>query len=673
MYLKGEYKILLLALLSAVIYSLADTCLDDLFMRQGPVDGVFLHQAGSQHLLRLLLVITFFLSVGTIVASAYCRRRHAEQLLKESNQKLSGSEQQQSASNQQLRATEQQLRAANQQLSATEQQLRAANQQLSAANQQLRASEKALRTERDMAKQYLDLAAVIFVVIDSDQNVSLINKKGCEILECSEHEILGKNWFENFLPMDAVEATKQAFDSLMADKLEPVKHHENTIITKGNRIRIIAWHNAILRNDDGKITGTLSSGVDVTEKRASEERELLLKQRVVRAERLESLGILAGGVAHDLNNILTPMLALPDVILEDLTKMSAEIDIDTSQLCDDIRCIKTSGRTAADIIRDLLTLSRRGHYQLNPLYMNKLIESFQKSAAFNELKTAHPDILVDVILDPDPLAIIGSEAHLTQVLLNLIVNAYEAMPHGGHLIVSTSKRYVDKHRIRYEVLEEGEYVLLRVKDNGAGINSADQERIFEPFYTKKKMGYSSGTGLGLSVVYGVVKDHNGYIDLKTELGKGSEFIVYLPVTRDAVDDSEELITVPHGTESILVVDDIRQQRQLAERLLSRCGYTVETASNGHEAVDLFKKIKSGEKSGHFDMVLLDMIMADGFDGLDTYREIVKIYPSQKCIILSGFSETKRVRETLELGAGMFLSKPYTAEKLLTAVRKELDA
>jgi CheY-like chemotaxis protein len=215
-------------------------------------------------------------------------------------------------------------------------------------------------------------------------------------------------------------------------------------------------------------------------------------------------------------------------------------------------------------------------------------------------------------------------------------------------------------------MQEGDYVVVTVSDNGRGISAADIKKIFEPFYTKKVMG-RSGTGLGLAVVWGTVKDHDGYIDVQSEDGKGSTFTIYLPATREELtgDDQKTSPEEYMGKgETILVVDDLKEQREVATSMLTRLGYRVEAVSGGEEAIAYLKASKA-------DLIVLDMIMDPGMDGLETYRRVLAINPKQKAIIVSGFSETDRVKKAMELGAGTYVRKPYILENLGMAIRNEL--
>ena len=251
--------------------------------------------------------------------------------------------------------------------------------------------------------------------------------------------------------------------------------------------------------------------------------------------------------------------------------------------------------------------------------------------------------------------------------MNLVSNAAEAMTEGGKIMVSTESRYIDRPISGYDEVEEGDYVVLTVSDTGVGISPEDMGRIFEPFYTKKVMG-RSGTGLGMAVVWGTVKDHNGYIHVQSTEGKGTTFSLYFPVTRKAVTKDKALVSIDDYMgkgESILVVDDVEEQREIASKILKKLDYSVSTVSSGEEAVDYLK-------DNSVDLLILDMIMDPGIDGLETYKRIIELRPGQKALIVSGFSETKRVKKAQKLGAGAYVKKPFLLEKIGLAIRAELD-
>jgi len=395
---------------------------------------------------------------------------------------------------------------------------------------------------------------------------------------------------------------------------------------------------------------------DVTERFQAEKQRRQLQEKLEQAEKMEALGLLAGGVAHDLNNMLGPLVGYPELILMKLPEDSPI----RKQVCK----IADSARNASNVIQDLLALARRGRYEMEPVNLNKIITEYIESPAHIKKCTDKPNVECQFKPGKNVSNIQGSSPHLYKVVMNLIVNAFDAMPEGGRLTVSTSQEHLEELSGGYTKIDEDDYAVLRVSDTGMGIEKQDIERIFEPYFSKKKMG-SSGSGLGLSVVYGIIKDHKGYYDIFSEPGEGTEFVFYFPVTKQAEKSADSTERPLGGAESILVVDDIGEQREIAADLLSSIGYKVSTAENGHKAVEYI----SGNP---VDVVLLDMIMEPGFDGLDTYREIIKLNPKQKAIVVSGFSATERVKEIQKMGACPYVKKPFTLNTIAKAIRSELD-
>jgi PAS domain S-box-containing protein len=383
-----------------------------------------------------------------------------------------------------------------------------------------------------------------------------------------------------------------------------------------------------------------------------------LEERLRRVEKMEALGTLAGRVAHDLNNILSGIVGYPGLILMQLP--------DDSPLRESILAIKQSGEKAAAVVQDLLTLARRDVLSMEVVNWNSVISDYMKSPEQEKIRSLHPRVRFEVLLESDLLPIKGSRVHLSTTLMNLLSNAAEAIPESGVVTIATRNQYLDRPVTGYDNVKEGDYVVLEVSDTGRGISTEDMSRIFEPFFTKKVAG-RSGTGLGLAVVWGAVMDHNGYIDVQSEEGRRTTFALYFPVTREALalDQSQISLSDYMGKgESILVVDDVREQRELVVAMLNKLNYRVTSVSSGEEAIETVKVWQR-------DLVILDMIMDPGIDGLETYRRILELHPGQKAIIVSGFSETERVRQALDLGAGAFVKKPYGLEKIGQVVRLEL--
>jgi two-component system, cell cycle sensor histidine kinase and response regulator CckA len=392
---------------------------------------------------------------------------------------------------------------------------------------------------------------------------------------------------------------------------------------------------------------------------AAAEKKRLLEQ-LQRAQKMEAIGMLAGGVAHDLNNVLSGLVSYPELILMDLP---AE-----SPLQKPIRTIQNSGERAANIVQDLLTLARRGVTVAEIVNLNHVIRDYLKSPEYEKLRIHHPDFQLETHLADDLLDISGSPVHLAKMVMNLISNAAEATMHDGLIRIETENQYIDSPIKGYDDIEEGDYVVLKVTDNGIGISREDVNRIFEPFYTKKVMG-RSGTGLGMAVVWGTIKDHRGHIDIQSAPAQGTTAIIYLPSTIEdrlqtrAPENVENLVG---DGERILVVDDVKEQREIATGMLTRMGYNVASVSSGEAAVDYVKQ-------NQVDLLMLDMIMDPGIDGLETYRRIIHIHPGQRAVITSGFSESKRVLEAQKLGAGTYVKKPYRLETIARAVRDVLES
>ena len=373
---------------------------------------------------------------------------------------------------------------------------------------------------------------------------------------------------------------------------------------------------------------------------------------------MEAIGTLAGGVAHDLNNILGGLVSYPELLL-------LQLPLD-SPLRKSILTIQKSGEKAAAVVQDLLTLARRGVVTSEVVNLNDVVYDYLESPEHENLQEYHPGTQIETHLEKDLLNILGSPTHLSKTIMNLISNAAEAMPEGGALTVSTENRYIDRPIKGYDDVLEGDYVILTVSDIGTGISPDDIEKIFEPFYTKKKMG-RSGTGLGMAVVWGTVKDHKGYIHVQSTEGKGTTFTLYFPVTRKSIEERSEISLKDYmgKGEAILVVDDVEEQRNIASSMLKELGYSVVSVPGGEEAVEYLK-------TNRVHLLLLDMIMDPGMDGLDTYKKILQIHPGQKAIIASGFSETDRVKEVQSLGAGAYIRKPLLLEKVGVAVKEELE-
>ncbi len=399
---------------------------------------------------------------------------------------------------------------------------------------------------------------------------------------------------------------------------------------------------------------------EIEEREWAQQERLRLESELLRAEKMELLGRLAGGVAHDLNNVLSGIVSYPDLLLLDLPP--------ESEMRGPLQNIRRAGKRAAVIVQDLLTLARREILIRERVQLNDIVGDHLQSPEFVTLQKIYPRVTVEVHLAPDLLSLSGSPVHLEKALMNLLVNSFEAIEQEGKVLVKTENKYVDTTIRGYETTTPGKYVVLSISDSGVGIPQDKLDKIFEPFYSSKVMG-RSGTGLGMTVVWGTVKDHGGYLDVESSPEKGTTITVYLPALKDDEEKSPQTkywpqAIKPGNGETVLLVDDDSEQRLLGNTILTTLGYKVETVASGEKAVDLLQ-------SKSFDLVLLDMIMEPGMDGLDTYQCIVAIRPSQKVIIVSGYSETERMETALEIGVRSYIKKPYTLEEIAATLHREL--
>ncbi|MBW2642683.1 MAG: response regulator [Deltaproteobacteria bacterium] len=516
---------------------------------------------------------------------------------------------------------------------------------------------------RDSEKKYRDLvenANSIIMREDIDGNITFFNEFAQKFFGYTENEILGENVLGTiFQNSDNIEKNLGRLLILLEkNPAHPIVNENESKLKSGRKVTI-AWTYKPIFDSDGNFKEILCIGTDITELKHTEQEKRDLEIRLQRAQKMEAIGTLAGGVAHDLNNILSGIVSYPELLLMD-------IPLDSPQR-KPILTMQKSGERAAAIVQDLLTLARRGVVTTKVVNLNSIISEYLKSPEYENLKISHPNVHIKTDFETNLLNMLGSPVHLSKTVMNLVTNALEAIPDTGEIIISTKNRYVDKSIAGYDEVKEGDYITLNVSDNGIGISPHGLERIFEPFYTKKEMG-KSGTGLGMAVVWGTVKDHKGYIDVKSTEGQGTKFTLYFPVTRQKLTSEKSRLSfknIKGKGESILVVDDIEDQREIASEMLQKLGYSVVSVSSGEEAVDYMKNHSA-------DLLVLDMIMEPGIDGLDTYKKILEIHPNQKAIITSGYSGSERVKEAQKLGATSYVKKPYLLEKMGYVVRSELN-
>jgi len=517
-------------------------------------------------------------------------------------------------------------------------------------------AEQRVLDEKERAENYLTIAGTMIVALNAAGTVTLLNRKGCEILGYDLIELLGTNWIDMVLPEDVQDAARRNWDAIISGKTDPVQHLESEVVTKSGERRLIDWHLTVVRNSSGEITGTLSSGEDITDREhASRERELLQVQ-LRQSEKLKTIGTLAGGIAHDFNNILTPIIGYSHMALNEVPEDSqAHADIE--------RVVKGADR-AKELINQILTFSRRGEFEMAPLHLDAIVEDALKLI----VASAPGNVEIQYDIAPDCPPVLGDPSQLHQVVMNLCTNAFSAMKKDGGVLSARLETFeVDSKFTRHRTNPfKGKYVKLRIGDTGGGMDAKTLERIFEPFYTTRGVG--EGTGMGLATVHGVVASHGGEIFVDSKLGEGTTFDIYLPQTAEVVEEEgAEDETVPTGSERILFVDDEEEIGHLASQILQKAGYSVTTETDSQEALERFR---NGPED--FDLVITDQAMPRLY-GLKLAEEILKIRPGFPIILISGFADSITLESVQEKGIRDYIMKPLVGPELAQAIRHALDA
>jgi PAS domain S-box-containing protein len=643
-------------------------------------------------------------------------------------------------------------------------------------------TERALRRAEEQSRMYLDMAGVILMALDREGRIVLANPKACSVLEGEEADIVGRDWFSNFVPQHTRREVKRVFRQLMSGSLEPAEHFENQVVSLEGNPRWIAWHNTVMKSRDGDILGTFSSGEDITERRQtkralreSEERfreltdtlpqvvfevdlrgtityanqrafelfgyvgedlkkglqtlEMIASQdhdrareniqmilsgekpksteysarrkdgstfpimihstRIVRngevvglrgiicdlsehkaaekalreseeilrqSQKMEAMGRLAGGVAHDFNNLLTTILGYSEMLLSDAA-LSEEV-------LSSIREVSRSARRAGSLTQQLLAYSRKQVLRPEELNVNELVENLSNMLR----RLIHENIQLSTLLEPDLGWIKADPAQLEQVIINLAINARDAMPDGGNLTIETRELTLDKgFSRRHPEAVPGKYVMLAVTDTGHGIDAESQKMIFEPFFTTKAPG--KGTGLGLATVFGTVQQSNGLINVYSEPGVGSTFKIYLPVVerRTSAEEQRPEVGADVRTDrTILLVEDDEALRKLVDQVLKETGYTVFSAGNGEDALDLLEQPDQVE----VDLLISDVIMP-GIGGKELSERLRALRPDLKVLFMSGYPDETVVHHGVLDEDVAYLQKPFSPNTIIQKVQEIL--
>jgi PAS domain S-box-containing protein len=478
------------------------------------------------------------------------------------------------------------------------------------------------------------------------------NSQLCTMFGYQENELLGKQMFDVLLQRDSIQAINLPSEPGIIGPFAargvkkdgttfPVEIRGKHIDYQGRQVQVAAIR-------------------DITDSEIAMQQRMTLMEKLADAQRMESLGLMASSVAHDLNNIMCGIITYPELLLMDLGK--------DFKYREELAMIREAGKRAAAVVNDLLTVARGATCTKEVHNVNVLISNYLKSVEYKEITQRYPLIKCTPYLEGKMLNISCSALHLSKSIMNLVNNAAEAIQTRGEIILSTKNVHFTTPYHGYETMEPGEYVLISVEDDGPGISEKDLKQIFSPFYSKKMMG-RSGTGLGLAVVWNTVHDHGGYIDV-TSSANGSIFSLYFPVDRYGVYEPTQqspLISPHQGNgQKILVVDDQKSQRDIASRLLDRLGYQSHAVPSGEEAVEFIKKAP-------VDLVLLDMLMDPGINGCETYKQIIQHVPGQKAILTSGYSDIENLNQAMDLGISQFIQKPYSLHELAQALKSEISS
>lgn len=484
----------------------------------------------------------------------------------------------------------------------------------------------------------LNITTDAILVRDLNHRIQYWNKGAERIYGWKAQEALGKNANELIYRRETLDQLEDSRKSLLETGSWQSELYQ---ITKENKSIIVSSRWTLVRDENGQPKSILTVNTDITEQKQ-------LEAQFLRVQRMESLGTLASGIAHDLNNALTPMM---------MTVQLLECKLPDEQSQQWLSILETNIKRSADLVKQVLLFSRGLEGQRTTLQVEHLISEIERIAKQTFSKAI--EIWTDQVT-PNLWAISGNSTQLHQVLMNLCVNARDAMPDGGVLQISAKNFWVDAQYARMNIeAKVGPYVLITVSDTGTGIRNEVIDRIFEPFFTTKEVG--KGTGLGLSTVLGIVKSHGGFLNVLSELGKGTQFQVYIPalLTKETDYPATQRYELPTGNgELILVVDDEEAIREVTRASLENYGYTVLTASDGIEAIAMYTQHR--EK---ISVVLLDMMMPS-IDGPTTISILQKINPKIKIIGVSGLVLNPNIIELLGSSVKTFLPKPYTSDELL---------
>lgn len=486
--------------------------------------------------------------------------------------------------------------------------------------------------------------------IDLKGDLTLINQAMRRMLGYSEEELLGMDTVR-YISKETAQKFNDAFAAGLATEL-PGKILEFEFRRKDQGIRYAETVVSAIRNDELEATGFRGIARDITERKTAEKSRRALADQLQQSQRLESLGTLAGGIAHDFNNLLMGIQGRTALMLNSLAAEHPHY----SQL----ENIEEYVASAAKLTTRLLGFARGGKYEVRPVELNSLIE--KSIQLYGRTKK---EITIKTTLQSDVLPVEVDANQIEQVFLNLLVNAGQAMPKGGLITIATSQVMLQENDARLYGISPGNYVQLTLSDTGKGMDNDTMQKIFDPFFTTKPIGY--GTGLGLAMVYGIIRNHSGAISVKSAINQGAIFTILLPSSDKKVStEDEKSLIVEKGSETILLVDDEPMILEVGQAILATLGYRVLTAASGQEAIDAYSETRD-----EIDLFIIDMIMPH-MSGSELFDRLRKINPTVKVLLSSGYSIKGQAREIINRGCNGFIQKPFSISQLSVKIREILS-
>ena len=506
-------------------------------------------------------------------------------------------------------------------------------------------TEKALRKSEQEKEAILNSMSEAVVYQDTEHRIMWANRVASRSAGVTPEELVGRHCYEMWH-----QRSKSCPGCPVEKTYETGQPEEAKMTTPDGRLWVFRGYPVRDENDD--ITGAVEVALEITERKRAEEEKKKLAAQLQQAHKMEAIGTLAGGIAHDFNNLLMGIQGNASLMLMDMDS--------THPHYEQLKKIEKQVKSATRLTSQLLGYARKGKYRVKSINLNQAV-----SETSNTFSRIRKDITIYRELAENLFSIEADQGQIEQVLLNLLINAGDAMPGGGDLILKTMNTTHEDMKGKLHDPKPGNYVLLKVTDTGTGMHEKTVKCVFDPFFTTKEMG--RGTGLGLASAYGIIKSHRGYIDVESQKGRGTTFTIYLPESKKSVEKTvESAKQIIKGTGTILFVDDEPMNLDIGVKLLKSLGYSVLEANGGRDAIEVYKSNKD-----KIDMVILDMIMPE-MGGSEAYDRMKEINPDVKVLLSSGYSIDGQAKKILERGCDAFIQKPFTMKQLSQYIRQIMD-